>query len=393
MIESRPEGTVEDPAEVKREIWCSGRTVALALDHYPDDASKAPPPPATLGLNVHPITLKVDSVACAHEDGECTRASAALHALYVLGATRIIAGDIVNKIHYDGWAQMLNEEEKAGRNPRKCILKYPYRENLSSLWQPREALDFLYAQEEQDRLELAEAEGAKKLILEEFHRIKCYYRPVGDGKMMFLKKKQGLASFDMKEVPEVIKKMTKLWTALGGNPDVLLSIALHNCEGAKNCPPSQAYWTPCGSPPRYEEFPVHALPPEVDGSNKEILELSVDPALTTPQLDSTMAQTPAILDFSSGLTAPTVSLDCGRLSNRPTSRKRKAGEHSDVPPRKKNKPSGFYIENDSIPTSTTATTASASTGSDIVLQNVVKYLEDEAVEKFIGAVSSDMPKE
>jgi hypothetical protein len=234
MIESRPKVTVEDSKETKQEFWCSGRTVMLSPEYFPEgDFTKSLPVPL---FNVHPITLKVDSFDCSHEDGECTRASAALHALYVLGATGIISRDIANKIHFSGWARVLNEEEKAGRNTRKCILGCRPMAHLLHLWQPHQALDFLYWQEEQDRMDFEGADGANKQYLEEFHRIKCYYRTVGDGKLMFLKKKRGCVSFDMEEVPEVIERMTKLWTVTGGNPDALLSIAVRNCEGATTFP-------------------------------------------------------------------------------------------------------------------------------------------------------------
>jgi hypothetical protein len=74
---------------------------------------------------------------------------------------------------------MLKKLEKIGRNPLKYVFQCRTGANLSHLWQPRQALDYLYAQKVHDKLDLAEAVGPGKQILEDFNRIKCYYCSIG----------------------------------------------------------------------------------------------------------------------------------------------------------------------------------------------------------------------
>ena len=57
--------------------------------------------------------------------------------------------------------------------------------------------------------------------LKEFNRVKCYYKDVGDERMVIMRKKRGYITFGMEEAPEVVQKVAKLWIANGGSASLL----------------------------------------------------------------------------------------------------------------------------------------------------------------------------
>ena len=107
------------------------------------------------------------------------------------------------------------------RNPNDYLFaKHPGQDNRF-LWYPTLAEDFLAAQNARDKKDLAVATGDQLDELKEFNRVKCYYKDVGDERMVIMRKKRGYITFGMEEAPEVVQKVAKLWIANGGSASLL----------------------------------------------------------------------------------------------------------------------------------------------------------------------------
>jgi hypothetical protein len=131
------------------------------------------------------------------------------------------------------------------------------------LWRPYQALNFLEQQEIYDEWDLKSATGAHKDYLENYNRIKSHYKKCGADKMVFLRKKKGSVNFNMKEVPEVIERLTRLWLMTGGDDCILHRIAQVGHERkAHSQPNTDNQYSPPSKWTLAEEGPAPYLFPE-----------------------------------------------------------------------------------------------------------------------------------
>jgi hypothetical protein len=164
------------------------------------------------------------------------------------------------------------------------------------LWHPYQALNFLEQQEIYDEWDLKSASGVRKDYLEDYNRIKSHYKKCGTDKMVFLRKKKGSVNFNMKEVPEVIERLTRLWLMTGGDDNILHRIAQVGYErkprpltNTDNQYPPAPKWTLAEEGPAPHLFPEEFMeelktipPPELalggDSGNKVVAKKKADPS-------------------------------------------------------------------------------------------------------------------
>jgi hypothetical protein len=209
-----------------RKPWCYGSMLKKRpLDVPGADVVREPLSP-TLGFHVDPDSLKPYTEWCKHEDEDaCLNSSAALLSLYVLTARSIVQREVLQNIRNLGWSKRLDEEVRCGRDPNKYVyLNIPVSGN-PLLWNPQDATDWTEKDLESYNRDLEEATAKELVYLEDFNRIKCNYREINDGLYVYLRKKKGFVTFEMKEIPEVIEKLAKMWAVTGGGSELLHNVA------------------------------------------------------------------------------------------------------------------------------------------------------------------------
>jgi hypothetical protein len=72
---------------------------------------------------------------------------------------------------------------------------------------------------------LDEAPEGQLVYLEDLNRIKCNYRQINGDLYVYLRKRNGFLIFEMREIPDVIQKLSKMWSVTGGGTECLHDIA------------------------------------------------------------------------------------------------------------------------------------------------------------------------
>jgi hypothetical protein len=211
----------------KRQPWCFGNMLKpRPIDVDGADVVRESLSP-TIGFHVDPDTFQPYTDWCKHENDEaCLNSCSALLSLTVLTARGIVPRLALIEIRNNGWATKLEAEVRAGRDPDKYIFAGSRAGSaLRHLWYPTDAQDYGEKEMTAGKNKLDEAPEGQLVYLEDLNRIKCNYRQINDDLYVYLRKRNGFLIFEMREIPDVIQKLSKMWSVTGGGTECLHDIA------------------------------------------------------------------------------------------------------------------------------------------------------------------------
>jgi hypothetical protein len=166
------------------------------------------------------------TVLCTHGEGECVGASPAAIALHRLVNTDVVEFKVLQQIIKRGWGQKCEQAVFLDFDPVSTLFHVDHGYDYSHLWRPYMLDEWIDMQEKhfESNLEQASIEDDHDKVkeMQDFARIKCYYKDSGDRRVVTLKRKKDSFTVDMKSTPEVVSKLAKLWVSTGQELGVLV---------------------------------------------------------------------------------------------------------------------------------------------------------------------------